>query len=202
MPSVDSYGQGINLASLTDAPDLPRAVRDLADGLIPRSAMRFASAATRNATITAPQEGMLAWLQDTNLLTLYDGTQWMVLAAGAQAWTTPTLASGYGHNGNANGNIQYRLVNLFGEATVMWRGGMTVTYSSDSPVNGGNFLSTALPAAVRPTSLRTVTAACSAVSSESLSVKVDFQPDGGVRIVTQGGVTPPWVSLNNVMYSL
>lgn len=205
MPTPDAYGQNIGLWQMTDPPSIPEAISLLAEGLLPRSVLRFASASQRGATLVgakAPVEGMLAWLQDTNLLTLYDGAQWAVLAAGAQTWTSPTLASGYGNNGNSNGTIGYRLVNLFGEPTVMWRGGLTPTYSGTPPVNGGMFLSEALPAAVRPGSLRTVTAACSGVSSDSLSVKIDFRPTGLVEIVNQSGVNPPWISLNNVMYSL
>ncbi|MFD7861878.1 hypothetical protein [Streptomyces sp. NPDC059783] len=205
MPTPDAYGQGINLTQMTDPPNIPDAIASLAGGVIPRCVMRFASASARGATLVgaqAPVEGMLAWLQDTNLLTLYDGTQWTVLAAGAQTWTSPALATGYTNNGNLNGNIGYRLVNLFGEPTVMWRGGLTPTYSGGLPVNGGNFLSLALPAALRPTSLRTVTAACSGVNSNSMSIKIDFRPTGVVEIVNDTGVTPIWISLNNVMYSL
>lgn len=203
MPVPDDYGQGINIASLTDAPDANKLAKDIANSLAQRSVMRFASASARGATLTSPVEGMVAWLQDQNLLTLYDGTAWVAVAAGTQAWTTPALASGYSANGNSNGTPQYRLVNLFGELTVMWRGGLNVTYNSNgSQVNGGVFLADLLPASVRPSSWRTVTAACSAVSSDSLSVKVDFRPDGTAAIVTQPGTTPPWVSLNNIMYSL
>lgn len=205
MPTPDAYGQNIGLWQMTDPPSIPEAISLLAGGLLPRSVLRFASASQRGATLVgaqAPVEGMLAWLQDTNLLTLYDGAQWTVLAAGAQTWTSPALASGYGNNGNSNGTIGYRLVNLFGEPTVMWRGGLLPSYSGGLPANSGMFLSAALPVAMRPTSLRTVTAACSGLTSTSLSVKVDFRPTGVVEIVTETGVTPPWISLNNVMYSL
>jgi len=38
--------------------------------------MVFADAATREASITAPSEGMFAFLKDTDTLTFYDGTSW------------------------------------------------------------------------------------------------------------------------------
>jgi hypothetical protein len=202
VPTIDAYGQGFTALDYGDVPDL----KVMGDGLLKlagQSVMRFATASARNATLTAPVAGMTAWLNSEKLLTVYDGTAWVAVASGTQAWTTPALASGYTGNGNSNGTPQYRLVNLFGESVVMWKGGLNVTYSGGTPVNSGNFISGGtLPTAVRPTARRTVTAACSAVSSDSLSVKIDFQTDGTVGIVTQGGVTPPWVSLNNIMYSL
>lgn len=202
MPTTDAYGQSIVITAPTDAPDIPATAQNLAAGLVPRSVMRFASASTRNSTLATPVAGMVAFLIDTKLFTGYDGTAWVVLAAGTSVWTTPTLRTGYTGDGNSNGIPQYRIVNLFGELTVMWKGGVNVTYSGGSPVGGGNFLNAALPTGARPTSLRTITAACSANSSTSLSLKIDFAADGTTQIVAQTGVNPPWVSLNNVMYSL
>lgn len=202
MPTTDKYAQGFAGLDYGDVPDL----KVLSDNLLlmaGQSVMRFSSASSRNANLTSPVAGMAAWCAAEKLLTVYDGSAWVAVASGTQAWTTPSLASGYTGNGNSNGTPQYRLVNLFGESVVMWKGGLNVTYSGGTPVNSGNFIAGGtLPAAVRPTARRTVTAACSAVSSDSLSVKIDFQTDGTVGIVTQGGVTPPWVSLNNIMYSL
>jgi hypothetical protein len=38
--------------------------------------MVFADAATREAAIAEPSEGMFAFLKDTDTLTFYDGTSW------------------------------------------------------------------------------------------------------------------------------
>lgn len=200
--STDAYGQQIDTLDYTDQPDLVVLGETLRDALTPRSAMRFSSSTVRDATITSPVAGMLAYLADVHTWTGYDGTAWVALAAGTQSWTTPTLATGYTGNGNSNGTPQYRVVNLFGDLMVMWKGGLNVTYSDGAPVNSTNFLASALPSAARPPVKRTVTAACSAASSASLSVKIDFNTDGTTSIVTQGGVEPPWVSLNNITYSL
>lgn len=199
--ATDKWGQGIDTLDYTDKPDLVVLGETLRDGLTPRSNMRFANATTRDATITAPVAGMIAFLADVHVWTGFDGTSWVAIAAGTQAWTAPALATGYTANGNSNGVPQYRVVNFFGDQVVMWKGGLNVTYSSGNPANGGNFLSTALPAAARPTSLRSVTAACSAVTSSTLSVKADFLSDGTTALVNNGQ-SPPWVSLNNIMYSL
>lgn len=199
---ADGYGQGIVTLDYTDKPDLVVLGNNLRDGLTPRSVMRFTDATARDATITSPAGGMTAWLMNTKLLTVFDGTSWVAVAAGTQAWTTPALATGYTANGNSNGTPEFRLVNLFGDPVVMWKGGLNVTYSGGSPANSGNFLHDSLPTGARPTTKRTITAACSATSSDSLSVKIDFNTDGSTAIVTQSGVQPPWVSLNGLFYSL
>jgi hypothetical protein len=199
---TDPYGQGVTWFDYTDKPDLKVMGDGIALPLAQRSNLVFQNASERDATIETPMFGMRAALKDEQIETWFDGGTWSVVASGSRVWTSPALSSGYSGNGDDNGTPQYRLVNLFGDLTVMWRGGINVTYSGGLPVNSGNFLQTALPATVRPTSRRTVTAACSAVASDSLSVKLDFSSGGTVQIVTQGGVQPPWVSLNNIMYSL
>ncbi|MGQ4513706.1 hypothetical protein [Streptomyces sp. DW26H14] len=200
--TTDPYGQGVTWLDYGDKPDLKVMGDSIAIPLAQRSNMIFQNATARDATIETPIAGMEAWLLDQMIKTVYDGGTWAVMSAGSQLWTSPALASGYTNNSNDNGTVQYRIINEFGSLSVMWRGGVGVPYSGGSPTHTGNFLNAAMPTAARPTSRRTVTAACSAVSSDSLSVKIDFNSDGTVQIVTQGGVQPPWVSLNNIRYSL
>ncbi|MFF8784848.1 hypothetical protein [Streptomyces sp. NPDC015125] len=210
MPTTDSYGQGVQIAALTDAPNLATLAQNLATGLVPRSNLRYASASARNAAIPSPVAGTVAFLTTEKLLTVYDGTAWVVVAAGTSAWTTVSLASGFSHDGNSNGTVQYRVVNLFGELSVMLQGGLNITYPGSPGViaNGGILTNTALPATARPGSLRTVSAACSAVTSSSLSLKVDAQSDGHLKVIGTSSttasdrITPPWVSLNGLFYSL
>lgn len=58
----------------------------------------FASAAARNAAITSPIEGMVAYLQDTNTLTLYHGSAWVTISTVAAAVATAEGRSGgYGN---------------------------------------------------------------------------------------------------------
>lgn len=203
MPTTDDYGQGVSIASLTDAPDMSRAARDLAGGIVPRSVMRFADAAERNATLTSPVAGMVAWLTAEKLVTIYDGTAWVVMAAGTSAWTTPTLVSGFAHDGNSNGNFGWRLVNLFGEPTVMLRGAVSVTYSPAIP-NSGVLMTAPLPTSARPTSLRTVTIPCSDVGSTRITLKLDAKPDGHLEIygTNSSDNRPIWIGFNGVYYPL
>lgn len=203
MPLTDGYGQNITYPTLTDKPNAQTLGQGIVDGLTPRSVMRFASASVRGGTITVPVEGMMTWLQDVNLLQVFDGSAWVTVAAGTSIWTNISLASGFTDNGNSNGTAQYRVVNLFGEPSIMLRGGLNVTYTSGNIANGGIINSTALPSSARPSTLRTIPVACSAVSSTIASLKLDIQTDGYLKIVGTGGADlPPWVSLNGVICSL
>lgn len=199
---TDPYGQGVEWLDHSDQPDLRVMGDGIALPLAARANLRFASASARDATITSPEPGMEAWLDDVKYKTIYDGTSWVVAAAGTSSWTTLPLTTGYTHNGNNNGTAQYRLVNMFGEASVMMRGGINLSYSGGTLVNTGNILSTLLPAAARPGTLRSVNAACSFSSSDVSSLKLDAQTGGQLRLIGKSGSTPPWVSLNGVIYSL
>jgi hypothetical protein len=93
VPIQDEFGQDIDIASLTDAPDMAKAVGDLATGVIPRSVMRFASASERGATLTAPEEGMPTWLNDVNRLEVYNGSAWVTPEPALVSGTTGLSAS-------------------------------------------------------------------------------------------------------------
>ena len=160
---------------------------------------------------SGPYTGMF-YDNGTDLLR-YNGSTWDTYQkVVTTAWTTPALATGYASDGNGNGTVQYRKVNIQGTDFMEWRGGLGITYSSNALQNSGNFLNAVLAASLRPPSRRTVTVACSAASSSSLSVKVDFQTDGTVQIVgpttassdtyATPVIRPPWISLNNVRYAL
>jgi len=163
---------------------------------------------------TAPSSPYTGQYYDngTNLLR-WNGSAWETFQKTVTAaWNQPALATGYSHDGNSNGNVQYRKITAAGTDLVEWRGGLNITYSSNALQNSGNFLTAALATDYRPPSRRTITVACSAASSSSLSVKVDFQTDGTVQIVgpttassdsySTPVIRPPWISLNNVRYSL
>ena len=56
---------------------------DVQTYLMDQSVMVFSSSATRAAALTAPVEGMLTWLQDTNKYENYNGTAWVALGGSA-----------------------------------------------------------------------------------------------------------------------
>lgn len=206
MPTTDGYGQGISLISLTDAPDLPKGIADLAAGLIPRGILRFASASTRGATLAgdfAPVEGMLTWLNDVNRLDVYDGSAWVAVSTGTSAWTTIGLASGFTQNGNSNGTLQYRLLNISGEESIQFRGAVNRTSYPSSPPSSYVINNTALPSAVRPSTLRSVLIPCSDTSSDRIALKLDVRTDGYLEAIGfSSSVKPPWIGFNGVTVSL
>jgi hypothetical protein len=77
MPTPDGYGQNISLWQLTDAPSIPAAIKALADGVIPRSILRFASTTARNAAIATPVEGMMTWLTAEGRLEIRHNGAWL-----------------------------------------------------------------------------------------------------------------------------
>jgi hypothetical protein len=207
MPTTDDYGQGIQLASLTDAPDIPGAIKALADGVIPRGVLSFASGTERGATLygpsRAPVEGMLTWLRDVNRLDIFDGTTFVAVSTGASAWTTISLASGFTQNGNSNGTLQYRLLNISGEESLQFRGAIARASWPTTPASAYVVNSIALPAAVRPQTLRTVLIPCSDISSDRIALKLDIETTGILQVFgLSSTVRPPWIGFNGVTVSL
>lgn len=199
----DVYGQGFQSLDYGDAPDL----RVMGEGLLAmvgQSVLRFSTASERNATLTAPQAGMTAFLASERLLTVYDGTEWTVVAAGTSTWQTVPLDTANWEHDALLGSWMYRPVNLFGEPTIMFRGGIRrkTAYPADPPTSIA-LNSTALPTGARPTAVRPMTVACSGGSSDTLALKIELGPDG---IVTLFGIDstnkPPWTSFNGVFCSL
>ncbi|MEI5032369.1 H-type lectin domain-containing protein [Streptomyces sp. S1A(2023)] len=81
--TTDDYSQGVSVTTLTDAPDAETLAKNIANGIVSRSVLRFASASARTTALTgptAPVEGMTSWLQDVNRLYIYDGTVWRQLS--------------------------------------------------------------------------------------------------------------------------
>lgn len=206
MPSPDAYGQSIGLWSMTDAPDIPAAIKLLADGVIPRGVLRFASASTRGATLVgpaAPVDGMLTYLQDVDRLDARMAGAWVALSVGTSAWTTINLASGFGQNGNSNGTLQYRLLNIAGEESLQFRGAITRSSYPSSPPASYVINNTALPSVVRPQTLRTVLIPCSDVSSDRIALKLDVQTSGYLEVFGfSSSARPPWIGFNGVTVSL
>jgi hypothetical protein len=128
MATTDDYGQGVSIAALTDAPDAATLARNIANKIVERSVMRFASATARNATLTAPVEGMVAWLQDTNTLTIYNGTQWTSQSVLLMDWTALSSLGTYG-GGVTAGTPPPRMRKISDLGTEVWEleGAVNVT---------------------------------------------------------------------------
>ncbi|WP_329472769.1 hypothetical protein OIE75_29910 [Streptomyces sp. NBC_01723] len=206
MPAPDKYGQDIGLWQMTDAPDIPAAIKAIADGVIPRGVLRYASASARGAWMVgdqAPVDGMLTWLADVGRLELRVDGVWVVVAVGNRAWTTIALSSGWSQNGNSQGTFQYRIVNLFGEDSIMFRGGIgRSSYPGTIPANF-TINSTALPADARPATLRTIVVPCSDVASDRITLKLDITTGGQLTLYgISNTAKPPWIGFNGCFASL
>ncbi|GAA3121650.1 hypothetical protein [Streptomyces echinatus] len=97
MATTDDYGQGVSIATLFDAPNAEALAKNIANAIVQRSVMRFASASARSAALTgpsAPVEGMVAWLKDANLLTVYTGSAWLPVPGGAAVSDQQTASFG------------------------------------------------------------------------------------------------------------
>jgi hypothetical protein len=106
--SADASGQGILLPRLTDPPNIDT-LYGVLNSVISKTVLSFASASARNATLTSPAEGQMAWLQDTNTMTEYTGSAWTnVLAGGVwttymPTWTATTTNPSQGGGGSISG---------------------------------------------------------------------------------------------------
>lgn len=97
MSTTDDYSQGVSIATLTDPPDAETLAKNIANAIVARSNLRFASASARTAALSgaaAPVEGMETWLQDTNKKYVYDGSTWVEVPLKAKAYTTLTSSTG------------------------------------------------------------------------------------------------------------
>ncbi|MFI7009961.1 hypothetical protein [Streptomyces sp. NPDC050145] len=211
MPLTDSYGQQIPYPTLTDKPNAQTLGQGIVEGLTPKTVMSFKSASVRGATITAPREGMLTWLEDLNRLEAYDGASWVVLAAGTAGWSNVPFntAGGWGtydadDRNNNQGRFQYRVVYEYGQRSIKFRGGIGrasgTTYTPASPYR---LTTSALPSEAWPDRLRTIVVPCSDVRSERITLKLDIRTDGHLDLYgIQTGSTPPWVGFNGVSCAL
>ena len=156
MAGTDSYGQGVVVAALTDAPNAETLARNIVDATIPRGVMRFASASARATALTgatAPVEGMVSWLQDVNLLYVYDGTSWIAQPTTIMDWTALSSLGSYAGGFSASTPApRMRKISLLGTEIWEYEGAINVTSlpaattttaftfsASYRPVNGRGF---------------------------------------------------------------
>ncbi|MGW2206748.1 hypothetical protein [Streptomyces sp. NPDC001774] len=97
--------------------------------------------------------------------------------AGSGHWQNVTLASGFSHDGNSNGNVQYRRVYDNGSWKMQWRGGAGLTGTPTTILNS------ALSAEFRPSSKRSVLVARNVQGGSPLSAQIDFATDGTALLI-------------------
>jgi len=204
MPLTDSYGQGIPYPTLADVPNAQTMGEAIVNGLTPRSIMQFPSASVRGATIKTPVAGMVTWLADVKRLEVYDGTAWVSFAFGTNQWRTIPLSSGWSTGTDLLGPFQYRVVNFFGEAAIMFRGGITRSSAWPNPMPDFFVLnSQLLPVDARPSVQRTILVPCSDAQSDRIALKMDVKPDGRITLYgTTSTNRPPWAGFDGCIVSL
>lgn len=104
-------------------------------------------------------------------------------ASDGGGWTTATLGSGFSHNGNSGGTVQYRRVMDNGAWKMQWQG--VAARSS-----GTLLLSAALPAEYRPTAKRPLNAGRDPGGGSNATL-VEFNTSGTVDIVSAGQTASP-----------
>lgn len=196
MPTTDPYGQSINFASLTDAPDAEKLVHDLLDAAVSRLNMRFASAAARAAQLAgaaAPVPGMITYLvaEDRYEARMGDGT-WRTISSGA--WVPLSFASGYAPR---TGSPSYRLLG----DSVELRG--TIERTTAAPFAKGTALTIAtLPVGARPAAWKYFPIATEWAADMYARAEVDTAGHVIITIPPSTATGASWASLDSVRFSL
>jgi len=82
------------------------AAADVNSYLMDQSIMRFADSTARTSEISSPTEGMFSYLEDTNVLTFYNGSAWVAIdAANITGVTAGTALTGGGSTGDVTLNV-------------------------------------------------------------------------------------------------
>jgi hypothetical protein len=135
------------------------------DGYLMQGVWVFASAAARDAAVTAPQEGNFAYLKDTNVTTYYTGSAWANLDT--TGMTNPMTTTGdtiYSSSGSTPARLGIgttgQVLTVAGGvpswATPAGGGGkvlqvVTATYSTNKTITSTSFTDTDLTATITPT---------------------------------------------------
>jgi hypothetical protein len=83
-----------------------------------QAVMVFADAAARTLAIPSPSEGMVTYLSDVNLLSVWDGTQWVRI--GNAKITVQNSTPGAGIDGDLWFNDTLGVLKVYFEATSQW----------------------------------------------------------------------------------
>ena len=92
----------------TDDPNVPDDVGGLALAIEKTVMQVYANASTRDSRVTAPTEGMFAFLKGTDTVTYYDGTQWKSWSGAAPPAITYGSTVPPDSSGN-NGDVFFKI---------------------------------------------------------------------------------------------
>lgn len=156
---------------------------------------RFANAAARTAAISAPTEGMLSTLDDTDSLDRHDGSTW-VTVWGRLVPTKLTPATGWAH-ATDRGLGSYSRLHVLGIGTeVRIRGSVANTSAVTSGTASLIVAAGGIPAGLRPpgTVVRGIVTTFQANAISAGPQRVDVFVDGGVQLTPgiSGGADLVW----------
>ena len=97
---------------------------DVQDFLMDQSVMVFADATERDSEILTPTEGMVIYLEDTNLLYKYDGSSWLDIVALALDDLTDV----------STGGVSEGQVLSYGTATSSWSPGFVPGFTASTAI--------------------------------------------------------------------
>lgn len=80
---------GIEIPDLSDAANAPSFMATFGAAIEKYTIMRFTTTAARDAAITSPEEGMVAWCTTPDRVYMYTGSAWVLLA-----WSATTSRPG------------------------------------------------------------------------------------------------------------
>ena len=149
--------------------------------LMQQAIMNFAGTASRSSAITSPSEGMVAYLQDTDQLSYYDGSSWVTAPGARPLLIAPeekinisaSTATGTVTINAATDSVTYYTANASANFTVNLRGNASLSMN--------NALSTG----------EAVTSVFLNTNGTTAYYPTAFQVDGGsVTPKWQGGAAP------------
>ncbi|MEU9332002.1 hypothetical protein AB0D49_02430 [Streptomyces sp. NPDC048290] len=121
---------GLPYPQPTDTANLPLHLQSLATAVDGRTVLRYPDADDRDADVTTPVAGMVAWLTTPGTLSYYTGTQWIALGAWhtyTPTWTAATTNPSIG-DGTLTG--KYAVVGKVCHFTTLVTFSTTTTYGS------------------------------------------------------------------------
>jgi hypothetical protein len=106
--------------------------------LMQQSVQNFAGTAARSSAVTSPSEGMIAYLQDTDQLSYYDGSNWvtapgarpLLIAPEERVNVTGSTASGTVIMNTATDSVTYYTANASANWTINLRGNASLTMNN------------------------------------------------------------------------
>lgn len=172
----------------TSADNVPSDLQALAVWASTRVNMKFADAAARDAAITSPTAGMIAWLDTPGSVTVRTASAWTTLWS-AVTWTDITLSSGYATYGTTPQAA------LDGGNFIVLKGGI------QRSTEGLQIAVGAVPGTI-PSSLGVPLSGDFPIATQYLSQSSARIYVASDRTLNYNGVNTGWISLNGIRIPL